>query len=111
MGNGKYIRCRNCETINHVSSFDRAPSYQIAAGEIHKIPANDWQDFMGQHAGHKLEPLTASGSNYFPGGSADVTLFREIVSELDPKSVRPEEFHTATITFVTVNWTPRPWTL
>ena len=159
MGNGKYIWCRNCEAIHHVSSFDRAPSYQIASGEIHEIPANDWRDFMGQHAGHKLEPLTATGNNYFPGGSTDpmaavyieasngsetlvlrlsrgsieesvryeimkgrliengfgleiqekeirkemqlhfswapaapLTLFREIVSELDPKNVRTEEF-------------------
>jgi len=168
MGDGKYIWCRNCGAIHHVSSFDRFPSYQIASGEIQEIPANDWRDFMARHAGHKLEPLTATGNNYFPGGSADpmraiyieasngsetlvlrrsrgsieepvryeivkgrliengfgleiqekeirkemqlhfswapaapledvkinlfVTLFREIVSELDPEKVRTEEF-------------------
>jgi hypothetical protein len=71
MGDRKYIWCRNCGAIHHVSPFDRFPSYQIASGEFQEIPANDWRDFMGQHAGHKLEPLTATGNNYFPGGSAD----------------------------------------
>jgi hypothetical protein len=168
MGKGKYIWCRNCVAIHHVSSFDRFPFYQIASGDIHEIPANDWRDFMARHAGHRLEPLTATGKDYFPGGPADpmgavyieasngsetpilrrsrrnidepvryeivrgrliesgfgleiqekeirkemqlhfswapaapledvkinlfVTLFREIVSELDPKNVRTEEF-------------------
>jgi hypothetical protein len=70
MGNGKYIWCRNCGAIHHVSSFDRSPLYQNVSGEVQEIPANDWQEFMAKHAGHKLEPLTATGKDYFPGGSA-----------------------------------------
>lgn len=70
MANGKYIWCRNCGAIHHVSSFDRSPVYQFDSGEAHEIPANDWRDFMAQHAGHNLEPLTATGNDYFPGGSS-----------------------------------------
>jgi hypothetical protein len=44
--------------------------YQNVSGEVQEIPANDWQEFMAKHAGHKLEPLTATGKDYFPGGSA-----------------------------------------
>jgi len=70
MDNGKYIRCRNCEAIHHVTAFDRSPIYQYSAGEVHEIPANDWRDFMALHAGHKLEPLTVTGNHYFAAGSA-----------------------------------------
>lgn len=69
MANGKYIWCRNCGAIHHVSSFDRSPVYQFDSGEVHEIPTNDWRDFMAQHAGHNLEPLTATGNDYFPDGS------------------------------------------
>lgn len=70
MDNGKYIRCRNCEAIHHVTAFDRSPIYQYSAGQVHEIPANDWRDFMALHAGHKLEPLTVTGNHYFAAGSA-----------------------------------------
>ena len=69
MDNGKYIRCRNCEAIHHVTAFDRSPIYQFSAGEVHETPANDWRDFMALHAGHKLEPLTVTGNHYFATGS------------------------------------------
>jgi hypothetical protein len=69
MDNGKYIWCRNCGAIHHVSSFDRSPVYQFDSGEVHEIPTNDWRDFMSQHAGHNLEPLTATGNDYSPDGS------------------------------------------
>jgi len=52
MDNGKYIRCRNCEAIHHVTAFDRSPIYQFSAGEVHETPANDWRDFMALHTGH-----------------------------------------------------------
>lgn len=71
MDNGKYIRCRNCEAIHHVTSLDRSPIYQYSTGEIEEIAADDWREFTARHAGHKLEPLRFTGNRYFPAGSAD----------------------------------------
>jgi hypothetical protein len=71
MGNGKYIWCRNCAAIHHVTAFDRYPTYQVISGEVHETAANDWQEFMRRHAGHRLEPLTATGAGYFPGSPGD----------------------------------------
>jgi hypothetical protein len=70
MDNGKYIWCRNCGAIHHVTSFDRSPLFILTAGELQKTLADDWRDFMAQHAGHRLEPLSATGNDYFPDGSA-----------------------------------------
>ncbi len=65
-----YIWCRNCGAVHHVSAFDREPIYSFAGGEVEEMPANDWRDFMDRHAGHRLEPLKATGDDYFPGGKA-----------------------------------------
>jgi hypothetical protein len=43
--------------IHHVTPFDRAPVYSLLAGEVEVNSADDWREFMLQHAHHKLEPL------------------------------------------------------
>ena len=57
MDNGRYIWCRNCGAIHHVTAFDRYPIYALAGGEAQALPANDWRDFMARHAGHRLEAM------------------------------------------------------
>jgi hypothetical protein len=69
MDNGRYIWCRKCGAIHHVTPFDRYPIYAFNNGEAQELPANDWREFMARHGGHKLEPLTSTGNNYFPHGS------------------------------------------
>ena len=33
MLNPKFIRCRNCDAVHHVTAFDKAPSYSVSAGK------------------------------------------------------------------------------
>ena len=70
MDKDRYIWCRKCDEIHRVTPFDRAPFFRFTDGEVQEIVANDWRDFMARHAGHKLEPMTATGNNYYPNGSA-----------------------------------------
>jgi hypothetical protein len=70
MDRGKFIRCRNCDAIHHVSRFDRAPIYALLSGGIEEIAADDWRQFVQRHANHRLEPMEATGKTYFAGGSA-----------------------------------------
>ena len=77
MDNDRYIWCRTCGAIHRVTPFDRAPLYGFADGEVQETVANDWRDFMARHAGHKLEPMTATGNDCCPNGSV-----------VDPMSVR-----------------------
>jgi hypothetical protein len=70
MDNGRYIWCRKCDAIHHVTAFDRYPIYALAGGDAEALPANDWRDFMARHAGHRLEAMTATGNDYRPSGSA-----------------------------------------
>jgi hypothetical protein len=69
MDKGKFILCRNCGAVHHVTGFDRAPKYMAGAGGVEGRVADDWHAFMGQHAGHALEALKALGKQYFPDGS------------------------------------------
>lgn len=70
MDDHRYIWCRNCGAIHHVSAFDREPIYTFADGKVEEVPVNDWRAFMDRHAGHRLEPLKATGDDYFPSGKA-----------------------------------------
>jgi len=70
MDDGRFIWCRNCGAIHHVSAFDRSPVYRIAAGEVQEEQVDDWRDFMDRHAGHRLEPLRSTGNVVCPRGSA-----------------------------------------
>ncbi len=68
MDNSRYIWCRKCGAIHHVSDFDRFPVYPGADDED-ALLADDWRDFMARHAGHRLEPMRATGKDHFPSGS------------------------------------------
>jgi hypothetical protein len=70
MDDGRYIWCRNCGVIHHVSPFDRSLVYHVSAGEVQEKAVDDWRDFMDRHAGHRLEPLQSTGTTVFPHGSA-----------------------------------------
>src|SRR5688572_4641909 len=65
MVSDRFIWCRNCDAVHHVTSCDRAPRYVYVEDEVEEIPGDDWRAFMKQHEGHRLEPLKASGEKRF----------------------------------------------
>jgi hypothetical protein len=77
MGNDRYIWCRNCGAIHHVTQFDRAPIYAFPDRDVQEIPANEGHDFMRRHAGHRLEPMRETGNDHYENGFA-----------FDPMSIR-----------------------
>jgi hypothetical protein len=76
MGNERFIRCCVCDAIHHVSPFDKAPVYVCLGNQLQEQATDDWRAFMERHAGHRLEPLNATGEKFFP-----------YASPLDPMSV------------------------
>jgi len=69
MDREKFIRCCVCDAIHHVSTFDKAPTYVFLRDEVESLATDDWRLFMAQHAGHRLEPLKASGEKLWSDGS------------------------------------------
>lgn len=67
----KYIRCRNCNDVHHVTPFDRAPVYGRVAGEGTEACTDDRRAFLQRHANHKLEALQATGESSFCGDPSD----------------------------------------
>ena len=70
MGSEKFIRCCACDAIHHVSPFDKAPVYKFVGIALEEQVTDDWRLFMEQHAGHRLEPLKASGEQFFTRGAS-----------------------------------------
>jgi hypothetical protein len=67
---GKFIHCRDCGEVHHVTALDKAPDYLVDAGKTQEIPADDWRAFMNQHAGHRLEALKILGEQHYTSGSS-----------------------------------------
>jgi hypothetical protein len=69
MDNARFILCRKCDALHHITRFDSAaPTDYISPGEAREIPEDDRRAFMHRHAGHKLEALKAVGDYYIPQG-------------------------------------------
>lgn len=85
MVNRKFIRCRNCDAVHHVTAFDKAPAYRFSTCEPSEIPANDWGDFMTRHAGHRLDPLEATGHSFFPDGMSSDPMATGYIEASDGK--------------------------
>jgi hypothetical protein len=69
MVSNRFIWCRNCDAVHHVTPFDKAPRYVYVDGEVDEPTDDDRRAFMKQHEGHRLEPLKASCEKYFCQGS------------------------------------------
>jgi hypothetical protein len=69
MAKDKFILCRNCDAIHHVTPFDRSPGYSTIGGDVQESPMDDWRVFVAAHAGHMLEPFEVTGEKYCPAGS------------------------------------------
>jgi hypothetical protein len=68
MDNRKFIRCRTCDAVHHVTVLDKAPSHAHLMDETKEISRDDWRAFIDQHAGHDLEELKPLGEQYFLNG-------------------------------------------
>ncbi|MFQ5682845.1 MAG: hypothetical protein ACE5HC_06175 [Candidatus Binatia bacterium] len=66
----KFIWCRNCNEIHHVSPYDKVPTYVVAEGYVKETPTDDWRKFMHRHDGHKLERLEGASEKITPSGQA-----------------------------------------
>lgn len=81
----KFIWCRNCNEIHHMSLFDKAPEYSVDQGEEIEVPMDDWGMFMKRHAGHNLQALRSVGERYRPGGKAMDPMKVEYIEVTDAK--------------------------
>ncbi|OGP65373.1 MAG: hypothetical protein A2169_07195 [Deltaproteobacteria bacterium RBG_13_47_9] len=56
------IRCVNCDAILFKTPFDQWPEYEFgpnsSPGSFRTIEKDDYQDFLRNHQGHRLEELT-----------------------------------------------------
>jgi hypothetical protein len=70
MAEQRYIRCRECDKLHHITRFDGAPAYVMEGGEERQLSRDDGRAFLERHTGHPLEALTEVGEKCFPVGAA-----------------------------------------
>ena len=70
MAEQRYIWCRECDKLHHVTRFDGAPAYVMEGGEERQISRDDGRAFLERHASHPLETLRENGEKCFPVGAA-----------------------------------------
>jgi hypothetical protein len=69
MPEDRYVWCRSCNDVYHVTPFSKAPTYSWNGEEALELPTDDWGAFTRAHAGHRLEPLWSVGEPFRPGGA------------------------------------------
>jgi hypothetical protein len=57
MSNQRYLYCRDCNAVHHVTPFDTAPEFAVNGVEIQEIPQDDRREFVDRHAGHRIGDL------------------------------------------------------
>ena len=70
MAEQRYIWCRECDKLHHVTRFDGASAYVMEGGEERELSRDDGRAFLERHAGHPLETLRENGEKCFPVGAA-----------------------------------------
>ena len=117
MLNPKFICCRNCDAVHHVTAFDSAPKYCVSADPANETVSDTWHEFMARHAGHRLEPLEATGRSYFPDGRSSDPMATGYIETTDGKTtlllrrVRSSIQEALRYEWVPGRLVPREWTL
>ena len=86
MLNPRFIRCSTCDAVHHVTPFDKAPTYGVSGGQANETVTDTWHEFMARHAGHRLEPLEATGKSYFPDGRSSDPMAAGYIETTDGKA-------------------------
>ncbi len=55
----RFLCCRPCGKVHHVTDFDRLPLYELQDVMIMEQPMDDRLAFLERHAHHEIEELTA----------------------------------------------------
>jgi hypothetical protein len=70
--NRRFLYCRDCNAVHHVTPFDTAPSYERVGLAIRETPRDDRGQFMDRHSGHRIGDLISVAESCPQGGqSAD----------------------------------------
>jgi len=73
VSNRRFLYCRDCNAVHHVTPFDTAPAFEIDGGNIREVPQDDRRIFIERHFRHRVDELRsidATGDE--PGEIVDV---------------------------------------
>lgn len=59
MSGRRYLHCRDCNAVHHVTPFDTAPLFIIDGDQVREIPRDDRRQFLERHSSHAIHELVA----------------------------------------------------
>lgn len=65
MSEDRFLYCRDCNAVHHLTPFDNAPVYEFQDRTVREIRADDRRSFLKRHTGHRLEELTSLIEEHF----------------------------------------------
>lgn len=65
----RFLYCRICNEVHHVTPSDSAPIYDLEGTTVREIFIDDRRQFLDRHHDHKIEQLRSVTENHFPVGS------------------------------------------
>ena len=64
----RFLYCRNCHEVHHLTPFDRAPIYTLEGKTVREIFTDDRRQFVDRHLGHEIKELKSIADDSFPNG-------------------------------------------
>jgi hypothetical protein len=64
----RFLYCRICNEVHHVTPFDSAPMYDLEGTTVREIVIDDRRQFLDRHDDHGIEKLRGVTENYFSVG-------------------------------------------
>jgi hypothetical protein len=64
----RFLYCRICNEVHHVTPFDSAPMYDLEGTTVREIVMDDRRQFLDKHDDHGIEQLRGVTENHFSVG-------------------------------------------
>jgi hypothetical protein len=68
MNEDRFLYCRICADVHHITPFDQTPIYDLEDMTVRETATDDRRSFLDQHAEHGIEALISRAEKHFYGG-------------------------------------------
>jgi hypothetical protein len=69
MSTHRFLHCRDCNAVHHITAFDRAPVFEMDGLEIRETAQNDRRAFLDLHLDHSIGELNSVEESRGEGGA------------------------------------------
>jgi len=68
MNEDRFLYCRICNDVHHITPFDHAPIYDLEDMTVRETATDDRRSFLDHHSDHGIEALISRTERHFYSG-------------------------------------------